>query len=127
MKNEMTPRGWIHKFGLAFSGLLYAIRTEGSFAVHLPAAGLAFSGAAMLQFDTGRWSVLILTIGLVFVAELFNTAIECLANAVDEQPNEHIRVALDIGSAAVLTSSLFAVGVGFFLFWQPFWFWWSPT
>ncbi|WDI44966.1 diacylglycerol kinase [Bremerella sp. P1] len=126
MKNEMTPRGWIRKFGLAFSGLAWAIRSEGSFAVHLPAAALAFSGAALLQFDYGRWSVLILTIGSVIVAELFNTAIECLAKAVDDQPNEHIRIALDIGSAAVLTSSLFAVGVGFFLFWQPFWFWWSP-
>lgn len=126
MKNEMTFRGWIRKFGLAFSGLFWAIRTEGSFTVHLPVAALALSCAALLQFDFGRWSVLILTIGFVIVAELFNTAIECLAQAVDDQPNDHIRVALDVGSAAVLTSSLFAVGVGIFLFWQPFWFWWSP-
>ncbi|MEW4563434.1 diacylglycerol kinase [Bremerella sp. JC770] len=126
MKNEMTPRGWIRKFGLAFSGLAWAIRSEGSFAVHLPAAAIALSAAALLQFDFGRWSVLILTIGVVIVAELFNTAIECLAKAVDDQPNQHIKLALDIGSAAVLTSSLFAVGVGLFLFWQPFWFWWSP-
>ncbi len=126
MKNEMTPRGWLRKLGLAFSGLAWAIRTEGSFAVHLPAAALAFSGAALLQFDYGRWAVLILTVGFVIVAELFNTAIECLAKAIDEKPNEHIKIALDIGSAAVLASSLFAAGVGFFLFWQPFWLWWSP-
>ncbi|MBA2114560.1 diacylglycerol kinase [Bremerella alba] len=127
MKNEMTPRGWIRKFGLAFSGLSWAIRTEGSFAVHLPAAALAFSGAALLQFNYVRWSILVLAVGSVIVAELLNTAIECLAKAVDDQPNEHIRVALDIGSAAILTSSLFAVVVGFFLFWQPLWLWWSPT
>lgn len=127
MKNEMTPRGWIRKFGLAFSGLGWAIRNEGSFTVHLPAAALAFLGAALLQFDYARWAILVLTVGVVIVAELFNTAIECLAKAVDDQPNEHIRVALDIGSAAVLTSSLFAVSIGLFLFWQPFWGWWSPS
>lgn len=126
MKNEMTPRGWLRKFGLAFSGLAWAIRHEGSFVVHLPAAAVVLLGAVLLQFDATRWSVLVLTIGLVIVAELFNTAIECLAKAVDEQPNEHIRIALDIGSAAVLTSSLLAIGVGLFLFWHPFWFWWSP-
>jgi len=126
MKNEMTLRGWIRKFALAFSGLFHAIRSEGSFAVHLPAAALAFCGASLLGFDYDRWAILILTVGFVIVAELINTAIECLAKAVDDQPNEHIRVALDIGSAAVLTSSLFAVGVGVFLFWQPFWLWWSP-
>ncbi len=127
MKNEMTPQGWLRKFQLAFQGLFWAIRTEGSFSVHLPAAALATSGAVLLSFDPGRWSVLLLTIGIVLTAELFNTALETLAQAIDEEHNEYIKRALDVASAAVLMISMTAVAVGAFLFWQPFWSWWART
>ncbi|WP_233216461.1 diacylglycerol kinase [Blastopirellula marina] len=127
MKNEMTPQGWVRKFQLAFSGLFWAIRTEGSFSVHLPAAALAISGAVLLSFDPGRWAVLVGMIGMVLTAELLNTALETLAQAVDEDHNHHIKRALDTASAAVLTISMTAVVVGGFLFWHPFWTWWART
>lgn len=127
MKNEMTPRGWIRKFQLAFSGLLWAIRTEGSFSVHLPAAALVISIAFLLSFDPGRWAVLVLTIGAVLTAELLNTALETLARAIDDNHNERIRLALDAASGAVLMVSMTAIVVGGFLFWQPIATWWSRT
>lgn len=127
MKNQMTPRGWLRKFELAFTGLFWAVRTEGSFRVHLPAATLAILAATALSFDSMRWTILLLTIGLVLIAELFNTAIETLAGAVDQQPNQHIKLALDVASAAVLLASLTAIAVAGFLYWQPFWSWWNSA
>lgn len=124
MKNEMTPKGWLRKFRLAFSGLFWAVRTELSFRIHLPIAFVAVLLAQFLRFDTVRWMALMLTIGIVLVAELFNTAVETLAFAVDDKPNEHIRRALDVASAAVLMSSIVAVVVGLLLYWVPFWNWW---
>lgn len=123
MRNAPTLQGWIRKFHLALGGIAWAVKGEYSFRVQLPMAVIALLGAAMFRFDPGRWALLVLTIGLVLTAELFNTALESLAKAIDVRPNEHIRRALDISSGAVLCSSLFAAGVGVILFWRPLWNW----
>ncbi|MEW4454726.1 diacylglycerol kinase [Bremerella sp. JC817] len=125
MKNDPTPSGWIRKFRLAFSGIFWAIRTETSFSVHLPLAAIVIAAAALLQFDQVRWAILWLTIGLVLVAELLNTALESMARAVDQEFNVHLKRALDVGSGAVLVSSMFATVVGVMLFWNPFWAWYA--
>ena len=125
MKNDMTPRGWFRKFGLAFSGIFWAIRTEASFAVHLPVATLVISMGVLLQIDMGRWGVLLLTIGYVIGMELINTALESLARAIDKEDNQHIKSALDVASGAVLFSSLMATLVGVILFWHPLLGWWA--
>ncbi|MBI1248419.1 diacylglycerol kinase [bacterium] len=125
MKNEMTPRGWLRKFGLAFSGLFWAFCNEGSFSVQLPAAALAISLGVLLQIDTGRWAMLLLTISFVISLELINTALESLARAIDQEENNHIKIGLDVASGAVLFSSLMAVLMGLIIFWSPFWRWWT--
>ena len=43
---------------------------------------------------------------------MVNTALETMARAITEEPNPHIGGALDIGSAAVLLSSIGAGVVG---------------
>ena len=123
MRNAPTPRGWIRKFRLALDGMAWAMKGEYSFRVQLPIAAMALLAAAFFRFDSDRWALLVLTIGLVLTAELFNTALESLAKAVDDRPNEPIRRALDVSSGAVLCSSLFAAGAGVILFWRPLWNW----
>jgi diacylglycerol kinase len=50
-------------------------------------------------------------VGLLF-AELFNSAIEHLAQAITADHDDHLRDALDISSGAVLVASLGAAAVG---------------
>nr|MCU0875418.1 diacylglycerol kinase [Pirellulaceae bacterium] len=52
----------------------------------------------------------------VLTAEMFNSALEHLARAVDRSENRHLGSALDIGSAAVLTASIGASLVGALVF-----------
>ncbi len=119
MKNELSPRGWLRKFRLAGGGICWAVRHEGSFLVHLPAALAVVLLAAWFQLDAARWGVLLLTIGLVWCAELLNTALEQLAQAIGSEPNQHIGRALDVSSGAVLVCSIVAVVVGIVVFWEP--------
>ena len=114
MREEFRPtqRTWYQKFRCAFRGLRLGVRGQSSFLVHFVAAGLVISGAALLRIERAEWCVLALCITIVLTAEMFNSALEHLARAVDRAENRHLGSALDIGSAAVLTASLGATVVG---------------
>ena len=83
------------------------------------AAG-AFVGLSALE-----WCLLALAIGLVLMAEVFNTAIESLARAPGSRRHPRLRDALDMASAAVLVAAMAAGVIGIIVFgprlvaWMP--------
>ncbi len=102
----------MQKFRSACIGIRLGVRGQSSFAVHFTAAALVVLAAVGLQVDWVRWCILLVCITAVLTAEMFNSALEHLGRAVDRAENPHIAVALDIGSAAVLTASVGAALVG---------------
>jgi diacylglycerol kinase len=119
-------RGWRHKFRDAFRGVGFGVHDQSSFRVHFAAAFAVIVAAAVLRLDRIEWCLLLLSISGVLVAEMFNTALEHLAKAVDRSHNPHIANALDIGSAAVLLAAIAATAVGAIVLglrllerWQP--------
>lgn len=116
MVGRFRPHSWRQKFGHAFRGLRRALRTQHSFAVHLAVAAAVVVAAAVLQVSATGWALLTLAIGLVLVAETFNTAVESLARAVDTRFHPRLRDALDIASAAVLLAAGTAVVIGLIVF-----------
>lgn len=114
---RVTPRRtWRRKFADAFRGLSRALRTQSSFAVHLPAAGAVVVLGAVLGIEPREWAVLLLAIGAVIAAELFNSALEAFARAPGQGRHPRLRDALDIASAAVLVAAATAVAVGVVIF-----------
>ena len=105
-------RSWRQKFRDAFRGVAFGVHDQSSFRVHFVAAIGVLILAALLRIDRTGWCLLILSISAVLVAEMFNTALEHLAKAVDRSHNPHIANALDIGSAAVLIAAIGASVVG---------------
>jgi diacylglycerol kinase len=109
-------RSWPEKFRDAFLGLWLAIRSERSFAIHLPMALLVAVLAAILRVNLPEACLLGLCVTLVLAAEMFNTALERMARAIDRQENADIAAALDIASGAVLVASIGAACVGTVIF-----------
>lgn len=109
-------RSWSAKFRDAAVGVWLGIRGQSSFQVHVAAAIGVVAAAAALRASLVEWCLLVLCITVVMVAEMFNSALEWLAPAIDRQQNEHLAGALDIGSAAVLLASLGASIVGAIIF-----------
>ncbi len=105
-------RSWRQKFRDAFRGVAFGVRDQSSFRVHFATAIAVLAAAAFLRLDRVQWCLLILSVSGVLVAEMFNTALEHLAKAVDRSHNPHIANALDIGSAAVLIAAFGAALVG---------------
>jgi diacylglycerol kinase len=110
----MTPprRTWYAKFRDAARGLALGIRGQSSFVVHAVAAILVALAGIALQVSLVEACLLALAVAGVMAAELFNTALERLADAVDTEHNPTIGEALDIASAAVLVAALGAAAVG---------------
>ncbi|MDD5347044.1 MAG: diacylglycerol kinase family protein [Candidatus Omnitrophica bacterium] len=61
---------------------------------------------------------LCLTITLVFMAEMFNTAIELIIDMTTRKYHTLIKLVKDIAAAVVLIASLNAIAVGIILFWR---------
>ena len=116
MRCRPRTHSWKKKFGYALRGLRRAFRTQTSFAVHLVIACVAVAAAAVFRVTAIEWVLLVAAIGMVLVAETFNTAIESLARAVDTQFHPRLRDALDIASAAVLLAAATAVVIGMCIF-----------
>jgi len=115
---NVRRRPWSRKFADAFRGLCRAVRSQSSFLVHLWAAAAVVAVGAALRVGLVEWCLLAGAIGFVLVAEMFNTAIESLARALNTGRHPRVRDALDMASAAVLLSAMFAAVIGVAVFGQ---------
>lgn len=116
--NPPAPRlRWYAKFRNAFRGIGLGIRGESSFKVHFVFAALVIVAGGVLRInDAHRWCLLLLCITAVLSAELFNSALERMAQAISKRRDADLGAALDIGSAAVLAASAGAALVGTIIF-----------
>jgi len=107
----------LRSFGFALEGLAYVVKAEGNARVHLLATllvlGLGFGfGVTRLE-----WTALLAAIGLVWAAELLNTALEGLCDIVQPARSAGIKRVKDVAAGAVLMAALAAAGIGGLVFW----------
>lgn len=107
-KNQPFAR----RVGYALAGLSAAWRSEHSFRFQLAALVCVLAVLILLRLEPIWWALVALTCGTVITAELFNTALEHLADHVHPDNHPRIRIVKDCAAAAVLVASLAAVGVG---------------
>jgi len=109
-------RPWRRKFGDAFRGIKRGVRGQSSFSVHLFFAALVVAAGIVLRCSLEQWGLLLICIGLVFTAELFNSAIETLFRGLDEDARSRVWPCLDIAAGAVLVACIAAAIVGCLVF-----------
>jgi diacylglycerol kinase (ATP) len=109
-------RSWVARFTDAFRGLWRAARTQPSLAVHIAAAAAVIAAAAGFRVAAWEWAALAMAIGLVVMAEVFNTAVESLARGPGSRRHPRLRDALDMSAAAVLVAVATAVALGLIVF-----------
>jgi diacylglycerol kinase (ATP) len=109
-------RKFIRGFGYAFNGIWHATATQLNFKVHLVAAVLAVFGGCTLHISPDEWLWIILCIGLVLAAELFNTAIEFLTDLVSPEYNKKAGLVKDMSAGAVLVIAICALVIGLIIF-----------
>lgn len=100
----------------AFRGLYVFAKTTGKLYVHIPAGVLAILLGFYFNISSIEWLAIIFAIGLVFVTEALNTAIEIDIDLTSPEYHPFARDTKDVAAAAVLLSSIVALAVGFVIF-----------
>lgn len=114
--DKFSLKSRLYSFKFAFNGLWSLLKNEHNSRIHLLAAVVAITLGIIFNIDRYEWSLLIIVIGIVFLTELLNSAIETLADFVDPEWNERIKKAKDYSAAAVLISAIISIVAGGLIF-----------
>lgn len=98
----------LKSFAYALKGFVSLIK-ETNAKIHFLAAILVIALSVVLKISAEDWLWITLSICLVLMAELFNTAIEYLGNEISLDHKKNIGHAKDMGAAATLIAAVFAV------------------
>ena len=116
----MNRRGFFSReaesFACAFRGIAALLKSEVHARIHLVATVVVLALAWWLGISSGEWIAVILAIGLVWVAEALNTAIEYVADLAHPDEHPEVKKLKDLAAAAVLFASIAALIVGLIVF-----------
>ncbi len=103
-------------FVWAWQGFVWTFKNEINFQIQLIVAFLTVVAGIYYQIKAMDWLIVLTMIGLVLAGELFNTAIEILADHQFQVIHPSAKVIKDAAAAAVLIISITALLVGLVVF-----------
>jgi diacylglycerol kinase len=106
-------------FRFAFEGIAHAFRTQRNFRIHSAITAAVVIAGLALGLAAEQWAILALAIGLVFQAELINTAIEAITDRASPELHPLAKAAKDCAAAGVLVTAATAVIVGLLVLGPP--------
>lgn len=114
---KFSVRKRLASFRFAFSGIKHALLHEHNFRLHLVATLISVAAGFYFDINKTDWLILVFAIGFVLIAELFNSAIELIADFISPGKHETIGKIKDISAGAVLIAVLISVIAGTMVFW----------
>lgn len=106
----------LRSFGYAWKGIRSCVGKEQNLSFHLIVTAAVVVAGFAWEITRTEWIAVILCIGAVIAAELFNTAIERLVDLVSPQRHPLAGQVKDIAAGAVLVCAVAAVIVGIIIF-----------
>ncbi|MEE9437800.1 MAG: diacylglycerol kinase family protein [Saprospiraceae bacterium] len=103
-------------FKYAFKGLGILLKEEHNVLIHLGFAITSIFGGWYFNISIVEWMMIISCIGMVIMAEIFNTSIEHIANYIQPNQDTKIEIIKDLGAAGVFIAALSAFLIGVIIF-----------
>lgn len=94
-------------FKNAFNGLVWSLKTQPNYRIHLSLSLLALGLGFWLKISYFEFLLIVFLITVGLVIETINTAMEEATDAIDIKIREDIRIAKDVSAAAML---IYAIG-----------------
>lgn len=118
IKQVFRFHGLIESVNLAVKGVIYLFLYHRNMRIIFLAGIAAFLLGIRFELKGIELVALCVTITLVFMAEIFNTAIEMLMDILTTKYNLRIKLIKDIAAAVVLLTCINAIAVGYALFFK---------
>jgi diacylglycerol kinase len=106
----------IKRFKDAVNGVATVFITQVNFRFHVIAAIIAVAAGFFFRINSSEWCMVIIAIGLVMVAEAFNTSMEFFSDFVSPGKHEQIGKVKDVAAGGVLLASLTAIALATIIF-----------
>lgn len=106
------PSEYFQPFRVALNGIIFTFKTQRHMRFHLYVVLIVIFLGLFLNLALREMLVLLFTISLVVVAEMFNSAIEATVDLVSPNYNPLAKFAKDIAAGAVLITTIIALVVG---------------
>jgi diacylglycerol kinase len=97
------------------------LRTQRNAWIHAAATVCVMALGLWLSLSRIEWAILALTIGLVWMAEFINTALEAVVDLASPDIHPLAKVGKDVGAAAVLVAAFTSVIVGLLILGPALW------
>lgn len=113
MKNKVNKpfrnKNFFEALKNSINGIVLAFISESNIKIDVLATIVVIIAAIIIKVTYVEMLILVLTIGLVLFAEMFNSAIENTVDLITEEYNEKAKIIKDISAGAVLITSIVAV------------------
>lgn len=106
----------LRSINYAMQGVTAFFRSEPNAVIHLVATIFVIILSVTLSLNRAEIFTLIIVTGFVWMAELFNTAVEKIMNFISAEKHPAIKQIKDISASAVLIAALTALIAGFIIF-----------
>lgn len=104
------------RFKYAFEGLLFLIRRDRNFKLHLIFLVLAIITGFFFQISAFEWIAILICSALVLCLEGANSVIERIADFVHAEKHPEIKIIKDVAAGTVLLAALFSIIVACIIF-----------
>lgn len=103
-------------FKNAFAGIIWIVKNQHNFQVHLLLAILAILLGILLSVSRFEMLLILTTIFFGIVAEMINTALEAITDLVTIEWRMEAKIAKDVSAGMMLVVALGALTIGLFIF-----------
>lgn len=117
---KRTQMTLLQSFNHAFQGLVHAVRHQRNMRIHFAVAFLVLLGGLFFNLSRLELVVVIVTITMVLMAEMVNSAVEAVVDIITDEFDPRAKIAKDMAAGAVLIAAVNALVVAYLVFADKF-------
>lgn len=103
-------------FKNAFAGLVWSLKTQPNFRVHITSSVLVILLGLYLQISNIEMTIILFTILLGLSSEMINTALEAMTDLITTEWKTQAKIAKDVAAGMMLLVAMGAILIAVFIF-----------